>query len=28
MDFLLKGTTRPGVENPLDWLPTVAWDAV
>lgn len=21
MDFLVKGKTRPGTENPLDWLP-------
>jgi len=28
MDFLLKGTTRPGVENPLEWLPAIAWESV
>jgi dynein heavy chain len=28
MDFLLKGAVKPGIENPLDWLPQVAWDAV
>jgi len=28
MDFLLKGLTKPGTENPLDWLPTIAWDTV
>jgi len=28
MDFLLKGSTKPGLENPLEWLPTLAWDSV
>lgn len=28
MDFLLKGLNKPGVENPLEWLPTTAWDSV
>jgi dynein heavy chain len=28
MDFLVKCTPKLGVENTLDWLPTVAWDAV
>lgn len=28
MDFLLKGLTRPGVENPLEWLPNIAWESV
>ena len=28
MDFLLKGITKPGTENPLDWLPVVAWESV
>ena len=28
MDFLVKATPRVGVENTLEWLPTVAWDAV
>ena len=28
MDFLLKGTTKPGLENPLEWLPSLAWDSV
>jgi len=28
MDFLLKGVTKPGVENPLEWLPTIAWESV
>jgi dynein heavy chain len=28
MDFLVKGKTRPGTENPLEWLPQLAWDSV
>ena len=28
MDFLIKCIGKPGVENPLDWLPITAWDAV
>jgi len=28
MDFLLKGVTKVGVENPLEWLPLVAWESV
>jgi dynein heavy chain len=28
MDFLIKGLLRSGTENPLDWLPNMAWDAV
>jgi len=28
MDFLVKATPRIGIENTLEWLPTVAWDAV
>jgi hypothetical protein len=28
MDFLLKGSIKPGIENPLEWLPQMAWDAV
>lgn len=28
MDFLIKCTTRPGVENTLDWLPNIAWDSI
>jgi hypothetical protein len=28
MDFLIKGTTKVGVENPLDWLPQQLWDNV
>jgi len=28
MDFLIKGTSKAGVENPLDWLPDAAWSAV
>lgn len=28
MDFLIKCTPKPGVENTLEWLPTLAWDQV
>lgn len=28
MDFLIKCTPKPGVENSLDWLPKNAWDCV
>lgn len=28
MDFLVKCTPKPGVENTLDWLPNLAWDCV
>lgn len=28
MDFLIKGIPRIGVENPLDWLPDIAWNMV
>lgn len=28
MEFLIKGTTKSGVENPLDWLPQQLWDNV
>lgn len=28
MEFLLKGLNKPGTENPLEWLPTTAWDSV
>jgi hypothetical protein len=28
MEFLIKCLPKPGVENPLDWLPNNAWDAV
>lgn len=28
MDFLIKCTPKPGVENTLDWLPPIAWDSV
>lgn len=28
MDFLIKCHMRPGVENTLDWLPNIAWDAI
>jgi len=28
MDFLLKGSVKPGTENPLEWLPQLSWDAV
>jgi len=26
MDFLIKCPAKPGVENTLDWLPSLAWD--
>ena len=28
MDFLIKCIPKPGVENTLEWLPSVAWDSV
>jgi dynein heavy chain len=28
MEFLIKGKSRPGTENPLEWLPQTAWDSV
>jgi dynein heavy chain len=28
MDFLIKGIPKAGVENPLEWLPDVAWNMV
>jgi len=28
MDFLIKGSTKVGVENPLEWLPQQLWDNV
>ena len=28
MDFLIKCVLKPGVENPLEWLPVPAWESV
>ena len=28
MDFLIKCTPKPGVENNLDWLPNACWDNI
>lgn len=28
MDFLIKCIGKPGIENPLDWLPVTAWDSI
>jgi dynein heavy chain len=28
MEFLIKGTPKPGTENNLEWLPTKAWDII
>jgi len=28
MEFLIKGKSKPGTENPLEWLPQTAWDSV
>lgn len=28
MDFLIKGSQKAGVENPLDWLPNSMWDNI
>ena len=28
MDFLIKCIGKPGNENPLEWLPTTAWDSI
>jgi dynein heavy chain len=28
MDFLINATSKPGVPNTLEWLPTANWDMV